>query len=175
MSKRSGNSLTLQDLLQAIGKDTARWYLVSQSLDSHIEIDVNKATSNSNDNPIYYVQYAHARINQLQNNGKFTKPRNFDLLKTDIEHELMILLMYYKHAIESIAINNEVQKLPTYLLLLSKTFHSFYSNNKIIDNNNIELSSQRYHLSLCVKQILANGLKLMKIKPLDKMKKKGNI
>jgi arginyl-tRNA synthetase len=124
MSKRSGNSLTLQDLLDTIGKDAARWYLVSQSLSTHLEIDVTKATSQNNDNPLYYVQYAHARVNQLSNNTKFEQPKSFDLLTTPSEVALINMLHFYKHTIEVISTSYEVNKMTLYLTNLAKAFHS---------------------------------------------------
>jgi arginyl-tRNA synthetase len=169
MSKRSGNSLTLQDLLDTIGKDAARWYLVSQALSTHLEIDVEKATKKSNDNPLYYVQYAHARINQLLVKGEFTLPRNFDLLTLPAERNLINMLHYFKHTIQSVAHSYETQKITLYLTNLAKTFHTFYANHKIIDSTNQDLSQQRFYLAQAVKQVLKNGLDLIGIVAVDKM------
>ncbi|MDR0674968.1 MAG: arginine--tRNA ligase, partial [Mycoplasmataceae bacterium] len=131
MSKRSGNSLTLQDLLNTIGKDAARWYLVSQSLSTHLEIDVDKATKHSNDNPLYYVQYAHARIHQLLDKTHYDIPSTFNLLNSPTERHLINLLHYFKHTIQTIARNYETHKMTLYLTNLAKSFHVFYANNKI--------------------------------------------
>jgi arginyl-tRNA synthetase len=169
MSKRSGNSLTLQDLLDTIGKDAARWYLISQSISTHLEIDVDKATHKNNDNPLYYVQYAHARINQLLQKGNLNKIRNFNLLTTPAERTLISLLHYYKHTIQIVARSYEVHKMTLYLSTLAKTFHHFYANNKIVDPNNLTLSNQRLHLAKAVKQVIKNGLHIIGITAVDKM------
>ena len=170
MSKRSGNSLTLDDLVKAIGKEPARWYLVSQPMSSHLEIDVDKATNNNNNNPLYYVQYAHARINQILSKiERVNLPKNFDLLTSDIEREIIVNLHSYVTTIRKIASSYEVNVLTIYLYNLAKLFHSYYASNKIIDLNNMELTKQRYWLAFCIKTVIANGLALMDIKAVNKM------
>lgn len=170
MSKRSGNSLTLDDLVKAIGKEPARWYLVSQPMSSHLEIDVDKATNNNNNNPLYYVQYAHARINQILSKiERVNLPKNFDLLTSDIEREIIVNLHSYVTTIRKIASSYEVNILTIYLYNLAKLFHSYYASNKIIDLNNMELTKQRYWLAFCIKTVIANGLALMDIKAVNKM------
>jgi len=111
---------------------------------THLEIDVSKATSKNADNPIYYVQYAHARINQLQEKAHYKLPKNFNLLTSVAEKEIINQLQMFKPTIVMIAKNNEVHRLPTYLVNLAKLYHAYYTNNKIIDSNNEELSAQRY-------------------------------
>lgn len=169
MSKRSGQSFTLQDLIDTIGVNAARWYLVSQSPNSHIEIDIAKASSNTSDNPVYYVQYAHARINQLLNKANYKQNDNYDLLKLSIEKDIINMLNYFSYTIANIAKNYEPNKLTLYLFNLSKLFHSYYSSNKIIDEQNENLSCQRFYLCKAIKQVISNGLKLLAIKPIDKM------
>jgi arginyl-tRNA synthetase len=169
MSKRSGTSLTMRDLIDKIGKDAARWYLVSQAITTHLDIDVDRAVAKSNNNPIYYVQYAHARINQLINKVSYKQPQNYNLLTTPHERELINQLHYFKHTIEMVSKNYEVNKMTLYLTNLAKTFHAFYANNKIIDPQKLELSTQRYFLAMAVKQIIANGLKLLGITPINQM------
>ena len=157
MSKRSGNSLTLDDLVKAIGKEPARWYLVSQPMSSHLEIDVDKATNNNNNNPLYYVQYAHARINQILSKiERVNLPKNFDLLTSDIEREIIVNLHSYVTTIRKIASSYEVNILTIYLYNLAKLFHSYYASNKIIDLNNMELTKQRYWFVFCIKTVIAN-------------------
>lgn len=169
LSKRSGNSFTLEDLVQLIGQNEARWYLVAQGTNTHVEIDIDQTKKQSADNPIYYVQYAHARINQVLNKEKYEAPNNFDDLKLDIERDLMNNLFYFEHTISQIFKSYEVNKLNLYLYNLAKLFHNYYANNKIIDENNKTLSAQRYYLCAAIKQIIANGLRLLGITPVDKM------
>ncbi len=169
MSKRSGKSLTLMNLVKTIGKDAARWYLVSRPMISHLEIDIDKATKQSNDNPFYYVQYAHARINQILQKKQFDLPKSFDLLTLPSEREIIVHLSMYVETLKKIGDTYEVNILSIYLYNLAKLFHSYYSQNIIIDEKNEQLSKQRYWLVFCIKQIIANGLKLLGIEPLNKM------
>ncbi len=169
MSKRSGKSLTLMNLVKTIGKDAARWYLVSRPMISHLEIDIDKATKQSNDNPFYYVQYAHARINQILQKKQFDLPKSFDLLTLPSEREIIVHLSMYVETLKKIGDTYEVNILSIYLYNLAKLFHSYYSQNTIIDEKNEQLSKQRYWLVFCIKQIIANGLKLLGIEPLNKM------
>jgi arginyl-tRNA synthetase len=142
---------------------------VSQSFDTHLEIDVEKATSNTSTNSLYYVQYAHARINQLIEKHKYENPKKFNLLTLDSEIELMCNINDFKPLLECCAKNYQVHRLITYLTNLAKNYHSYYSNTQIIDKSNPVISSQRYYLSVAVKQIIKNGLALLDIKASEKM------
>ena len=172
MSKRTGNALTLNDLMETIGVDCARWYLISQSINSHLEIDVDKVTSTDNNNSFYYVQYAHARITQVLLQAKVDvdkiKP-NTKLLTSDKERELLSLISNYPKLIENISLNYEVHKLTAYLLSLSQVFHSYYGETKLINDKEPELMKQRLLLINSVKNIIASGLKLIAIEPKDKI------
>lgn len=168
MSKRTGQSLTLRDLVEALGKDVARWYLVSQSANNHIVIDVDEATKKSNSNPIFYVQYAHARANQLLNKHKLNQPVNFDHLNSDIEREIIVELDYFKHTIENCAKTYEPYKLTVYLNNLAKLFHSYYSNTRIYEETN-KYKEEQYYLIKAIKQVIYNGLKILGIEPIEKM------
>lgn len=168
MSKRTGQSLTARDLVEAIGKDAARWYLVSQSANNHIIIDVSEATNKNNNNPIFYVQYAHARANQLLNKQKLSAPKDFSHLTDPIEHELINELEYFKFTIENCANTFEPYKMTVYLSSLAKLFHSYYSNTKIFDINNPK-SSEQYYLIKAIKQVLHNGLQILGIDAPAKM------
>ena len=94
---------------------------------------------------------------------------DFSLLTTPQEREIINQLHIYAHTLKNIAKSYEVNKLTLYLYNLAKTFHAFYANNKVIIDTDETLSRQRYWLCYCVKQVIANGLKLMSIQPLDKM------
>lgn len=117
---------------------------------THLEIDINKALSKNNDNPLYYVQYAHARINQLLNKREYGMKREYDivtdfsLLTSEYEKEIINQLLIYSRTLKNIAKTYEVNKLTLYLYNLAKAFHSFYANSKIIDDTNETLSRQRY-------------------------------
>lgn len=169
MSKRTGNGITLDDLVNALGKDCARWFLVSQAANSHLDIDINQALSKDNNNPYFYVQYAYARINQiLAKQGEY-KNKSLDGLVNPAEKELIKILCNYPILIKNIGNSYDVNLLPAYLTTLAKAFHSYYSQVKILDPLAPELSMVRCNLLKCVAQVIKNGLKLMNIKPLEKM------
>jgi arginyl-tRNA synthetase len=139
-----------------------------------LEIDVAKAKNRSNDNPIYYVQYAHARINQLFSKAKeifkdFKMPKSFDNLILQSEIDLANMLLYYKHTIELIATRYEINKMTIYLTNLSRLFHSYYASTKILDERNETLSIERLFLAKAVQQVICNGLKLLGIEATEKM------
>lgn len=169
MSKRSGDSFTTKDLVDLIGKDAARWYLVNQSVDTHIEIDLDKVNEKNSENGLYYVQYAYVRVNQLLNKQKPRGKISIDLLNLEIEKELINQLIYFRATIENIANSYEVNKLNLYLYNLSKLFHSYYTNNKIIDIENVELSNQRLYLCKAIMYIIKIGLDLLGIGVVEKM------
>ncbi|MGL4616616.1 MAG: arginine--tRNA ligase, partial [Mycoplasmoidaceae bacterium] len=126
MSKRSGQSLTLNDLIESIGVDSARWNLVSQSANSHLEIDVSKAKSTDSSNPIYYVMYANARIAKvIASSNSDISSIDSSLLNHTKEKELLNAIAYYPCLIELIATNSEIHLLNSYLLKLAAMFHSY--------------------------------------------------
>lgn len=169
LSKRSGQSLTIKELVDMIGVDAIRWFLGSSSMSSHVIIDVDLVLAKNNNNPLYYVQYAHARANQVLNKQVYEHDFQCDLLVQDQEKELLNQLEFYKVTIANAANNFEPHRISNYLYDLASLFHNYYANFKINDESNIRLSQQRYTLVWCVKQILNNGLLLMKIEPYDKM------
>ncbi len=169
MSKRSGQSLTLNDLLNSIGKDAARWYMVSQPSESHLEIDVDKAQSKDNNNSLYYVLYAHARCHQIFKKTNCKIAKNFKDLTSNEEIEIISLLAYYPNTLRTITTNYSINILTVYLTNLARLFHSYYAKVQIIDKNNHNLTSQRLAIVKATQQVLSNGLKLLGIDPVEKM------
>ncbi len=168
MSKRTGQSLTTRDLIDAIGKDAARWFLIHQSSNNHIEIDVDIATKKDNNNPLYYVQYAHARANQLLNKASVSMPKAFNNLNSDLEREIINELSFFKFTIENCAKTYEPYKMSVYLYNLAKLFHNYYANTKVFESNN-KFMNEQYYFIKAIKQVLANGLAILGINAPDKM------
>lgn len=171
MSKRSGKSLTLMDLVNAIGRDAANWFLISVSASNHLELDVDLALKRDSNNPLYYVQYASARANQLlvKSNYTFDPSVKYLDLNTDIEKEIINMLHFYKQTI-SYSINNyEPQKLINYIYNLAKLFHSYYEQVKIIDQSNPNLTQQRLGLVWAFSIVLTNALHLVNIEAKKEM------
>lgn len=171
MSKRTGQSLTLIDLVNAIGKDAARWFLLSTSISTHLELDVDIATQQDSKNPIYYVEYAHARANTLLNKApKINKKEiNTNLLELDIEKEILSELNYYEICIENAAKNLEPHKVTNYVYNLAKLFHNYYNNVQILNIENEELKKQRIALVYATKNIIRNALDILGIEAYIKM------
>lgn len=169
MSKRTGNAITLDDLITAIDKGPARWYLVSQAPNSHLDIDINQVLTKDSNNPYFYVQYAYARINQLLIKQGEYESKSLEGLVNPSEREIIKILCGYPILIQNIANSYDVNLLPTYLNNLAKAFHSYYGKVKIVDPSAPQLSMVRCNLLKCVAQVIKNGLKLMDIEPLEKM------
>lgn len=170
MSKRSGNSLTLKDLIEAIGQDGARWALVSQTAATQIEIDVDKFKSQTYENNLFYVLYAYARICQILNKIETDEKKiNSSLLINEKEKELINLIIYYPCTIETIANSYEVNKITNYLYNLAQVIHSYYNDVKIVDDSNVALMNQRKNLLKALKYVLYSGLSLLNITPKEKI------
>lgn len=163
MSKRKGTSYTLQELVEEVGSDAGRWFMLDRSNNSEFIFDINVATSKTNDNPVFTVQYTHARANQLINKSdKVAKAGGYE----GNEIELINLLNKFPELVETIATNHKVHLLPQYLLELTRDFNSWYSNSKLIGHPREE---SLLALVKAVKVTLANGLRLMSISAPEKM------
>ncbi|MDQ7982909.1 MAG: arginine--tRNA ligase [Spiroplasma sp.] len=170
MSKRAGTSITMKELLAVVGKDVLRYYMISRASESHLDIDLETATKKNQDNPVFYLQYAHARINQIFSQAKnFKITEKIDLLTHKKEKELLILIDEYLFVLNRIVTTLQPHLLANYLQRLAKTFHSYYNECKIINVDNQELTQQRLMLVLTIKYLLFNGLKLIGVSAPDKM------
>ena len=169
MSKRTGNSFTTIDLINLIGKDAARWYLVNQSLDSHITIDVEKAGKKNNENGLFYVQYAYVRIKQILNKVNGKPEKDISLLTHPLEQELINHMFFFMPTIENIGKTYEVHKMCLYLTNLAKLVHTYYEQVRISDCKDEKLIGQRLYLIECVAKIIKNGLELLGIDVAEKM------
>ncbi len=172
MSKRSGQSLTLKDLVNTLGKDVSRWFMISSSPSTHIELDVDLALKQDNNNPIYYIEYAHARCFSILEKTNFSYKigqDNFSGLTLEIEKELIGNLINFQNIIYNAATTYEPHKIANYVYNIAKLFHSYYGSVMINDQNNIELTNQRLSLVSAVKIILENALSLLGIEAYDKM------
>ncbi|MCV3743694.1 arginine--tRNA ligase [Ureaplasma sp. ES3154-GEN] len=170
LSKRSGQSLTIRDLISVIGPNALRWFLGSSSMNTHVVIDVDVALAKDNNNPLFYVQYAHARCFSLLNKNKDLIPAiDANLLTNEKERNLCNQLHYFRKTI-SIATNTfSMHKIANYLYELANLLHNYYANVKIIDRDQIPLTQARLGLIKSVKQVLFNGLALLKITADDEM------
>ena len=172
MSTRAGEFVTLRELRQEVGNDAARFFYVMRKSDQHLDFDLDLAKAQSNDNPVYYIQYAHARVCSLheQWGGNITALSSADLSPLQSEHELALLekLMRYPEAVETAARELAPHVIAFYLKELAGEFHSYYNATRIlVDEENIQIA--RIALATAVRQVLSNGLALLGVSAPEKM------
>ena len=168
MSTRSGEFITLRQLREEAGNDAARFFYIMRSNEQHLDFDLELAKSKSNENPVYYIQYAHARIASVfrqldekiltfeEDSGK----RNLTLLKSTKEKNIMSLLSRFPEIIELSANNRAPHNLAQYLRDLATEFHSYYNDSTfIVDESDIR--NARLVLIKSIQIVLGNGLKLL--------------
>ena len=177
LSKRAGSYLTLRDLIEEAGRDATRYFLIARKADSQLVFDIDLARSQSNDNPVYYIQYAHARVcrvlEELAERGLppvDTKASIAQLSRLDTEHEqaLFTELSRYSEVVEAAAANLEPHLIAQYLRELAGSLHSYYHEHKwIVDD--AELRNARITLVLATRQVIRNGLDLLGLSAPEKM------
>ncbi|NQV17656.1 MAG: arginine--tRNA ligase [Armatimonadetes bacterium] len=176
MSKRAGKIITMDDLIDEVGKDAARFFFINRKPTAHLDFDMELAKKKSNENPVYYCQYAHARICSILKKARKQKIilKTFDvknLKKLNKEEELTIIkkLLELPSILISVADSFEPHRLSGYVQELAGLFHKYYSKYKIINENKIELSQSRLYLITAIKNVISISLNLMGISAPDKM------
>jgi arginyl-tRNA synthetase len=176
MSTRSGEFVTLRELRHEVGNDAARYFYVMRKCEQHMDFDLDLARSQSNDNPVYYVQYAHARVisvfRQLLEKGMSHDPVEGQALLArlteDHELELMINLSRYPEVVEAAAVNHEPHLLTHYLRELANDFHTYYNAHTFLVEDSA-VRNARLELIDATRQIIANGLGLLGVSAPDSM------
>lgn len=174
MSKRSGNAVALSELVKDVGVDAVRYYFVTRSNDSQLDFDVELARSETNENPIYYIQYAHARIctmlEQAEKRG-FAISEAFDpnLFTNEKEVELIKQLALFPQLVSDAAKQSAPHRVTMYVLDLASALHSFYNAVVVLDEDNKEQTNARINLMKAVKITLQNGLQLLGVTAPEKM------
>ena len=170
MSKRTGNAITIRELCEDVGVDVARYFFLSKPRESHFDFDLTLARKQSSDNPVYYIQYAYARmVSILNKDSSFEVKDTYSLLTNPKELELMKLMDGFKKEIEEISESKEVNKLCNYIYKFAQTFHSYYNDSIIIDDKNVELTKERLALIKACSIVLKNALNLIGIEAKEKM------
>lgn len=174
MSKRTGSAITLRELVEEVGLDAVRYFFNMRSNDSQLDFDINLARSESNENPVYYVQYAHARIcsmlKQAESQG-FTLKDDFDvsLLTSERERDLLRRLAAFPEVIAEAAKREAPYRITQYVYDLAASLHSFYNAEKVINEENLALTHARIALMKSVKITINNALQLMAVEAPEKM------
>ena len=164
MSKRTGQSISLRELISEVGVDALRYFYVDRAADSPMQLDLDLAIKQSNENPVYYAQYAHARMCSILTQGqKYRHAEDYSLINAEKEIELLKHINEFSNVIADAARLRQPHKMSNYIQKLASLFHSFYGQHKVLDENNKELTSQRLGLVLASKITLANALNLIEI------------
>lgn len=174
MSKRTGKAVTMRDLVEEVGLDATRYFFAMRSADTHMDFDLDLAVSKSNDNPVYYAQYAHARISSILRQGEengFTYDVNadFSLIGAEKEIEVLKKLGEFPLAVAEAAEKRMPHRITNYIYELASSFHSFYNAEKVLDAENTERTKARLSLIKAVQTTLKNALKLIGVSAPEKM------
>lgn len=179
MSKRAGTFITLKDVVDRVGKDATRFMMISRHQDIQIDFDFQKAIEASKDNPIFYIQYAHARIHSVMNRAQemhITKDkRQYKTLIQEKELHVLKTIAQWPREIELAAKSLEPHRICNYLYSLASDFHSLWNEGKtnvqmrFIDENNIEITQARLNLLQALAIVIHSGLELLGIEALKEM------
>ena len=172
MSKRAGNFVTMKEVLDEVGKDAARYFYIMRSTDSHFDFDLDLAKEESTDNPVYYIQYAHARIQSILDNldEEITVKQGVDLscLGEEAEVDLMKYMARFPEIIKLSADRREPHHIANYAYDLANCFHVFYNKCRVITEDE-KLTEARLYLVLAARQVLVNVLYIMGVSAPDEM------
>ena len=178
MSKRAGNFVTLSDIINAVGKDVVRFIMLTRRNDQSLDFDFKKVMEKSKENPVFYVQYAHARCNSIFRSSKVKEEelilKNPKRLKDVHEIELIKFIALWPRTLELAAKNHEPHRICYYLIELSSIFHSLWNkgkdnNIKFIVEDDLELTNARLSLVKAVALTIRKGLSILKIEPILEM------
>ena len=179
MSKRSGNFITIADMVEEVGKDVVRFTMLTRKPDAQMDFDFAKVVETSKDNPVFYVQYAHARIQSILRKAKadldtVASAEHVALLGED-DLELAKLLAQFPRVIEAAATAREPHRVAFYLHDLAAAFHGYYNlgndspEKRIVNASDVNLTSARLFLAVQVGQIIRNGLALLGVEAVEEM------
>lgn len=174
MSKRTGKAVTLRELVEEVGLDAVRYFFAMRSADTHMDFDLDLAVSQSNENPVYYAQYAHARIcsilRQAEEQGLASDDKiDLKLIGTEKEVDLLKKLGEFPQMVADAAEKRTPHRVANYINDLASAFHSFYNANKVLDEENRELTTARLALVKVVRVTLQNALALIGVAAPEKM------
>lgn len=168
MSKRAGTFVTAREVLDEVGKDAFRFFLLTPRTQTHMDFDLELAKKKSAENPVFYVQYAYTRISSIFSKSQDYESANLSLLKAKEEIELIRKLLVFPYLVEDVAGNFEVNALTTYALELASFFHKFYEANQVISKDE-DLTKARLALLKATQTTLKNTLDLLGVSAPEKM------
>ena len=174
MSKRTGNAVTLKELMEEVGIDATRYFFAMRSADTQLDFDMDLAVSKSNENPVFYVQYAHARVCSILRQGEelgmeISNDADFSLIQSEKEFDLLKKLGEFPEAVSEAAQKLTPHRITNYVFELAAALHSFYNAEKVLDRDDLEKSKARLALMKAVQQTIKNALTLIGVSAPEKM------
>jgi arginyl-tRNA synthetase len=175
MSKREGDFVSLKELVEEVGADACRFFFAARSPNTHLTFDVELAKKRSNENPVFYVQYVHARICSIFSNAAdkgVDAAAGFDRAAVRLESEeraLLLKLLWFESVLQTCADDFSPHFLTTYLTELAALFHSFYDKHKVLVPEAPQTTAMRLFLLKAVKAVIADGLGLLGVSAPEKM------
>lgn len=171
LSKRTGKTITMADLATDVGVDALRYFFVSRSLDTQMDFDIDLATKQTNENPVYYIQYAHARICSILDSADVKEVEDnyrFETLETEDAYNVLKKVYEFKDVVAKAASKKEVHLITNYAYDLATAFHSYYAKEKVITEDE-KYTNERIMLIRAVKITIANALNLIGVSSPEKM------
>ncbi|NOZ57727.1 MAG: arginine--tRNA ligase [Calditrichaeota bacterium] len=173
MSKRAGQIIEMKELIEEVGVDVARFFFLMRRISAPLDFDIDLAKKQSDENPVYYVQYAHARICNIlryaeERGVSLPAEANLELLREPEEFDVVKKMLEYPDVISGAARFLEPHRLTTYLQELAASFHRFYHEHRVVSDD-ADLTAARLELTRAVRVVLANGLKMMNVTAPERM------
>ncbi len=181
MSKRLGKIITMDDLISEVGKDVARFFFIDRRTNAHLNFDMDLATKESEENPVYYIQYAHARINSIikrarkEFNIRIGKPSRTALsyLNNEEDINMMKKMIDFPQLLVDVAETREPHRLANFVFELASLVHKYYGKHKVIDVDDLDTTKGRLFLITAAKNVIAIALELLGVSAPEKMKSKS--
>ena len=173
MSTRKANFISLDKLIDEVGPDVTRFFFIMRSMNTHLNFDIDLAKEQSDVNPVFYIQYAHARccniLRRFDGNIDELDPNILSELKTDLESQIIGKLLSFPELINKSSDTLEPQNISNYLMELSSNFHSYYAKERVIGLENKKLTEARIYLINSIRIVIRNGLQVLGIEAPEKM------
>ena len=176
MSTRAGEFVTLADVVKEVGRDAARFIFLTRHYESSLDFDLELAKQKTNDNPVYYVQYVHARISSIHRKAESDgldvsgfAPSDLSALETPEDIALIKALARYPEIVETAGALMEPHRITYYLMTLASAFHTYYNRHRVLCEDDLKLTRARLHLISAVQKVIRNGLALLGVSAPDAM------
>ena len=170
MSKRTGNAVSMRDLCEEVGVDAVRYFFVSRAASSHLDFDLDLVSKMDSSNPVFYAQYAHARLSKVLEQGKeFTPDIEGKEIKEEAEKSLLKVMEDFPREVQSADLTRSPYKMTNYIQKLASSIHEFYTLCRIVDKDNVQVTESRLGLALAAKQVMKNALNLIGVNAPERM------